>query len=200
MTWIRTIAYGEARGRLKRLYDRIKGPGDAIDNIMLAHSLRPPSLEGHMALYKNVLHHSGNRLPKWLSEAIGLYVSLLNGCAYCAAHHGAGLGRRLGDAERARAIREALEAGAPERLLEGRELALMEYARALTEAPAALTGEAVAALRAAGLDDGEILEANQVIAYFAYANRTVQGLGVTTEGDLLGLSPGGGESDDWGHG
>jgi uncharacterized peroxidase-related enzyme len=199
MTWIRTIPYAEARGRLKRLYDRIKGPDDAIDNIMLAHGLRPPSLEGHMALYKNVLHHSGNRLPKWLSEAIGLYVSLLNGCAYCVAHHAEGMRRRLGDEDRARAIREALEAGAPEAVLEGRELALMAYARALTEAPAALTEEAVAALRAAGLDDGEILEANQVVAYFAYANRTVQGLGVTTEGDVLGLSPGAGESDDWGH-
>ncbi len=76
----------------------------------------------------------------------------------------------------------------------------MTYARALTEAPAGLAEEAVAALRAAGLDDGEILEANQVVAYFAYANRTVQGLGVTTEGDVLGLSPSGDQSDQWGHG
>ncbi len=199
MTWIHTIPYSEARGRLKRLYDRIKGPDDDIDNIMIAHSLRPPTLEGHMALYKNVLHHSGNRLPKWLSEALGLYVSLLNGCAYCVAHHGEGLRRRLGDEARAGAIVSALEAGAPEHAFAGAELALMAYARALTEAPAALTEAAVAGLRAAGLDDGEILEANQVIAYFAYANRTVQGLGVSTEGDLLGLSPSAAEGDDWRH-
>jgi uncharacterized protein YciW len=37
-------------------------------------------------------------------------------------------------------------------------------------------------MRAAGLTDGEILEVNQVAAYFAYANRTVSGLGVTTHG------------------
>lgn len=36
-------------------------------------------------------------------------------------------------------------------------------------------------LRAAGLDDGQILEANQVIAYFAYVNRVVDGLGVELE-------------------
>ena len=56
-------------------------------------------------------------------------------------------------------------------------------------------------MRAAGFDDGEILEINQVVAYFAYANRTVQGLGVTTRGDVLGLSPP--DSDDgagWRHG
>ena len=47
----------------------------------------------------------------------------------------------------------------------------------------------LATLRAAGLDDGEILEVNQVTSYFAYVNRTVLGLGVTAEGDVLGLSP-----------
>ena len=45
------------------------------------------------------------------------------------------------------------------------------------------------ALRAAGADEGEILEANQVCAYFNYSNRLLNGLGVTTEGDTLGLSP-----------
>jgi uncharacterized protein YciW len=55
-------------------------------------------------------------------------------------------------------------------------------------------------MRAAGFDDGEILEINQVVAYFAYANRTVLGLGITTEGDVLGLSPGNAESpEDWSH-
>ncbi len=41
MTWITTIPYKEATGALKRLYERIKGPDDNVDNIMLAHSLRP---------------------------------------------------------------------------------------------------------------------------------------------------------------
>ena len=40
------------------------------------------------------------------------------------------------------------------------------------------------ALREAGWDDGEILEINQVCAYFAYANRTVLGLGCSTEGEM----------------
>ncbi len=59
----------------------------------------------------------------------------------------------------------------------------------------------MAALRQAGLGDGEILEINQVVSYFAYANRTVLGLGVSTRGDALGLSPGDSERpDDWRHG
>ena len=48
----------------------------------------------------------------------------------------------------------------------------------------------------AGIDDGEILEVNQVTAYFCYANRTVLGLGTTTEGDELGLSPGNNDNPD----
>jgi len=35
-------------------------------------------------------------------------------------------------------------------------------------------------------DDGEILEVNQVCAYFNYSNRLLNGLGVDTEGDTVG--------------
>ena len=200
MTWIATIAYDDAEGPLRRLCDRVKGPGDHVDNIMQAHSLRPHSMEGHMALYKSVLHHARNLLDRWLLEALGVYVSLLNGCGYCVEHHFTGMCRLLGDNARGTAIRSALEAGAPERVFEGPELALMRYASRLTRAPATVTADDIALLRAVGLDDGRILEANQVIAYFGYANRTVLGLGVTTDGDILGLAPDNlDDRDDWSH-
>jgi alkanesulfonate monooxygenase SsuD/methylene tetrahydromethanopterin reductase-like flavin-dependent oxidoreductase (luciferase family) len=80
-----------------------------------------------------------------------------------------------------------------------RERAILAYARQLTVAPAAITESDLDAMRGVGLDDGEILEANQVVAYFAYANRTVLGLGVTTHGDVLGFSPPDSASDDWRH-
>ena len=41
-------------------------------------------------------------------------------------------------------------------------------------------------LRESGLDDGQILEANQIICYFNHANRTLNGLGLTTQGDTVG--------------
>lgn len=200
MTWINIVSYREATGRLRKLYDRVKGPDDNVDNIMMAHSLRPHSMEGHMALYKNVLHHSANKLPKSLLETLGVYVSLLNGCAYCVEHHFQGLQRLLGDEERGHAIRGALESGRPEEALMGRELSAANYARALTLDPRSLGERDVQELRNAGLDDGEILEINQVVSYFAYANRMVLGLGINTEGDEIGLSPN--DSDDpgnWSH-
>ncbi len=40
-----------------------------------------------------------------------------------------------------------------------------------------------------------------MVSYFAYANRTVLGLGVNTDGDVLGLSPGDNDDpDNWSHG
>lgn len=205
MSWIETIDYARAEGRLKKIYDRVKGPDGNVDNILMAHSLRPHSLDGHMTLYKNVLHHSANKLPKWLLETIGTYVSLLNDCHYCVDHHYAGLRRLLDDSERAGAIRSALDSSQPQNAmadghLSARDVAALDYAALLTRTPSAVSENHIQALRAAGFDDGEILEINQVTAYFAYANRTVLGLGVNTQGDELGLSPN--DSDDpnnWGH-
>ena len=39
----------------------------------------------------------------------------------------------------------------------------------------------VQTMREAGLDDAEILDANQVTSYFAYANRVADGLGIQLE-------------------
>ena len=100
-----------------------------------------------------------------------------------------GLKRLLKDDARADAIYNALAAREPERAFSGKELALLRYVRKLTQAPQFVVEDDIRAARAAGADDGEILEANQVCAYFNYSNRLLNGLGVSTEGDVLGLSP-----------
>lgn len=201
MAWIETIPYAAATGTLKRLYDRVKGPDDNVDNIMMMHSLRPHSMEGHMGLYKRVLHHTGNTVPKWFLETLGVWVSALNACDYCVEHHFAGLQRLLDDETHSRSIRVALEnhdiASAP---LSNKEKLAMDYAKALTLNPAQLSEQYIKDLRFAGWTDGEILEINQVTAYFCYANRTVLGLGCSTQGDILGLSPNASaQPDNWNH-
>ena len=200
MSWINTISYPESTGELRQLYDKLKGPGDNVDNIMLAHSLRPHSMVGHMALYKNVLHHRGNTIPKWFLEAIGVYTSLLNRCAYCVEHHSAGLARLLRNSSRSEAIRSALENEDLSAAFNAAQVAALAHVAKLTQKPAEVEAGDIAALRVAGWDDGQILEINQVTSYFNYANRTVLGLGVSTEGDELGLSPSDSENpDNWSH-
>ena len=200
MSWIDIVTKQQAEGRLRELYERVAGPGGHVDNILQIHSLRPHTLEAHMALYKSVLHHSANKLPKWLLETIGVYVSLLNGCTYCVEHHFAGLGRLLKDDNRLREVRHALQTGVFEKAFEQREQMILDYARQLTRSPGEVRETSIEKMCAAGLDDGEILEVNQVVSYFAYVNRTVLGLGVTTKGDTLGLSPNdSADPENWQH-
>ncbi len=76
----------------------------------------------------------------------------------------------------------------------------LQYVRKLTENPAQVTDADINSLRENGWSDGEILEINQVSAYFAYANRTVLGLGINTDGEFLGLSPGDSvDAENWKH-
>lgn len=189
MSWIDIVSKEQATGRLRELYDRVAGPDGHVDNVLQTQGLRPHTLEGHMALYKSVLHHSGNKLPRWLLETVGVYVSLLNGCAYCVKHHFAGLSRLLKNDDRLREIRRALETGVFEKAFQEQDQAILDYARQLTQSPNEIDKSAIERMRATGLEDGKILEVNQVVSYFAYVNRTVLGLGVTIEGDTLGLSP-----------
>jgi uncharacterized peroxidase-related enzyme len=66
-----------------------------------------------------------------------------------------------------------------------RERSMQAYALALTAESGRMSRATLDAMREAGLDDGAILEANQVVAYFAYANRVVEGLGVELEPHML---------------
>ncbi|MEX0340020.1 MAG: carboxymuconolactone decarboxylase family protein [Arenibacterium sp.] len=201
MSWIRTIPFDAATGKLRKLYERVTGPGNNVDNIMMAHSLRPHSMEGHMAIYKNVLHHASNTIPKWFLEALGVYVSVMNGCSYCVEHHFAGMKRLMQDDTKANALRRAAESGAvAEMPLSKAEQRAMLYAEKLTRRPQDMVETDVQTLRDAGWEDGEILEINQVVSYFSYANRTVLGLGCSTAGDDIGLSPNNSDDpDDWSH-
>jgi len=187
--WIKSISPEDAEGRLARLYASVRRKDGGVDNILRAHSLRPRGIEGHMALYRSALHAPEVSLDARERELVGVVVSRLNGCRYCVAHHQVGLARHVGDeAEAARLVEAALEGGAD---LNARERALTGYARKLTEAPGRMTEADLEPLREVGLDDASILDLNQVVAYFAYANRTILGLGVSTDGEPLGEHAGG---------
>ena len=58
---------------------------------------------------------------------------------------------------------------------------MLDYAEKLTRTPGAMREADIEALRTKGLADRDILDVNQVVAYFAYVNRVADGLGVTTD-------------------
>jgi uncharacterized peroxidase-related enzyme len=199
MTWIKTIKYKEADTKLLKLYNQVKGPDDNVDNIMLAHSLRPHTMQGHMTLYKYTLHHPQNTVEKWFLECIGVYVSLLNKCHYCVDHHFAGMSKLIGDKQKAERIKSELKSANYQQLNQ-QQVRALEYASLLTLSPSELESNIIDEMRSVGWSDGQILEINQVAAYFNYANRTVLGLGVDIEGDIIGLSPNNSDDlNDWTH-
>lgn len=189
MSWIHIIPFDKATGKLKSIYAKIKGPNNQIDNVLGIHSLRPHTLTGHVSLYKNTLHHASNTFPNWFLELLGTYTSFINKCEYCYEHHFAGMKRFLNDDAKAANIKQHIENNTLASILSDKEMILVKYAHKLTFSASDLTLEDIEEIRSFGYDDGEILEVNQVVSYFNYANRTVLGLGVTTNGEVLGLSP-----------
>ncbi|MZR29562.1 carboxymuconolactone decarboxylase family protein [Sneathiella litorea] len=184
MTWIRTIPLEQADGPLKNIYERIKGEDGELDTVMVAHSLRPHLMEGHRILSQKILNNSANALEKWKLDTIGVYVSLLNGCDYCAEYYYKELRKRLDDEDASSRLWSALKADQPDRVLSGADLAMILYANLLTTRPNQIAVNMIDELRNSGISDGEILEINQAVSYFSYVNRTVLGLGVYDKSDI----------------
>jgi len=65
--------------------------------------------------------------------------------------------------------------------LGARRDAILNYAEKLSLRPAEVGREDVDALRAVGLEDADVLALAEVVAYYAYANRLADGLGVALE-------------------
>ncbi len=184
--WIEMISDDEASAELLEVLKLARTPHGTVDNVMRVHSLRPNTMKAHVLLYRAALHDAANTLPMWLQETISSYVSTLNKCAYSYANHWSNARHLIDDDARADMIEEAMQSRRPEAVFDGAELALMRYAEKLTLHPGDIERRDVDAMKEAGLDDGQILEANQIIGYFNYVNRQLNGLGVTTDGDIVG--------------
>ena len=184
--WIKMVSDEDASEELLDVLKLARTPHGTVDNVMRVHSLRPNTMRGHVVLYRAALHDDANTIPMWFQETISSYVSMLNDCPYSLANHWANAKHLMGDDAKADKVEAALRARTPESVFEGAELALLQYTEKLTLRPGEMVQADVEALKAAGVDDGEILEANQIIGYFNYVNRCLNGLGVTTDGDIVG--------------
>ncbi len=185
--WIKMLSDDEADGRLKELLDKARTPHGTVDTVMRVHSLRPETMIGHVTLYRSVLHSDDNVLPFWFLEVVASYTSILNDCTYSLTHHFTNVRKLLQDQTRSDRIFVALKAQRPEDEFSGKDLALLRYAGKLTTDVGKIVKSDIEALRIAGCEDGEILEVNQVCAYFNYSNRLLNGLGATTDDDVIGF-------------
>ena len=92
----------------------------------------------------------------------------------------------LGNTKRAEEIRAALRTQKFQNVFDKKEIAILKYSQKLTQNVREMEESDVKKLKKRGCDDGEILEVNQVVAYFNYSNRLLNGLGVSLDGDKIG--------------
>jgi|TARA_B110000263_G_C15023341_1_gene380567 uncharacterized peroxidase-related enzyme len=184
--WIQMIQPEAAEGKLRDVYAAVTSPHGTVDNVMKVHSLQPKTMLGHLQLYKSILHNPDMTLSVGFLEIVASYTSMINNCAYSLTHHFNNARHLMADDARAERVFQALERNEPAAEFSGRELALLNYSAELTRNVGGITQSEVTNAKNEGCSDQEILEVNQVVAYFNYSNRVLNGLGVTTEGDVVG--------------
>lgn len=92
-------------------------------------------------------------------------------------HHRRGLRRLLRDDE----LLAAVETDWRTAPLSPARQAMLAFAVKLTHEPGAMSGDDAGELRRVGFSDRDILDIVEVTAYYAYANRIADGLGISTE-------------------
>lgn len=81
MAWIRTVPEGEARGRLKEIYDAALKRAGKVFQILKVQSLRPKTLESSLDLYVKAMLRPSD-LSRTRREMLAVVVSKTNHCHY----------------------------------------------------------------------------------------------------------------------
>ena len=177
MAWIETVGWEESEGELRAAYDwQAASLGEPAEFTMLG-SLYPAIVEERLRLYRTV-----EGCPSGLSQierqAAALVTSAINGTDHCAS----GLRLKLASLGLAEGTIAAIVA-APSEVSTGDERfdAILTHAAKLTRHPTEMTEADVEALRAVGLSDLDVLDLNNMVAYYNYINRVVMGLGLRSE-------------------
>jgi alkylhydroperoxidase domain protein len=133
----------------------------------------PDILEARTRTDKDIFYNTSSGLPRAERELAAAATSRTNGCIYCAsvhARHAITYSKRSDDVQR------LLDTGVSADLGE-RWNAIVAASVALAATPIAFGPEHVTRLRAAGLDDAEIIDVINGAAFFNWANRLMLSLG-----------------------
>jgi uncharacterized peroxidase-related enzyme len=174
--WIASISPEQASGVLADAYRSQLDKLGHVTALTQIGSLYPEIVATRLRLYE-VAESAPSRIPAWARRAIALLTSVLNGCKFCTVGHTRGL-IEAGHAELADAIRLS-----PDTASSGDAAvdALLTYTRRLVQHPGEIAEADIQALRDAGWSDLDILDVNNLSAYYSYINRVATGLGLTRE-------------------
>jgi uncharacterized peroxidase-related enzyme len=175
--WVTTVAWDEADGTLKEAYDwQAERLGEPTEFTMLG-SLYPDIVMERLRLYRSV-EGCPSALDGSERQLAAYVTSLLNGTTHCASGLRVKLRTLAVDADVLVAIETNPTAPATG---DDRLDAILAYAALLTSEPRSVDANHVDALRAVGLSDLDIVDLNNIVAYYNYINRVANGLGLFTE-------------------
>lgn len=156
----RIAAVTQATGKAKELLDGVKMAMGSTPNIFTTFANAPAALEAYLnflaALAKGVL-------DKKLQEQLAVTVAGYNGCNYCASAH-IFLGGKAGIG------RAELVANSKGQSGDGKTQAAINFARALLEKRGKVSDADLAAIRAAGFGDEEVIEILTHVALNTFTN------------------------------
>jgi alkylhydroperoxidase domain protein len=133
----------------------------------------PDILEARTRTDKDIFFNTSSGLPRAERELAAAAASRHNGCIYCASVHAR---HAITYSRRAEDVQRLLDMGVGADLGE-RWNAIVAASVALTATPIAFGPAHVTRLRAAGLDDAEIVDVINGAAFFNWANRLMLSLG-----------------------
>jgi len=138
--------------------------------LVLAHDVE--TLKVRSPLFNTIMYNKDG-LGRAERELGALAASIVNRCVFCAAVHAT----RHAQLTKSEDITDSIFMSGEAALLEPRDQAVYDFALQLSQTPSAASAEQVDALRAAGLDDLEILDLVLSSSLFGWANRLMHVLG-----------------------
>ncbi len=157
---IPAIAHADAQGTVKDMLDSAKKAMGMVPNLLRVAAQSPAALQGMLGLMGAVEHGT---LGRKLGEQIALAVAERNGCDYCLSAHTA-IGRHAGLSAADLAQARDGHAAGP------KAEAAMRFAIGVVEQRGHVSDADLAAARAAGLSNGEIVEVIAHVAVNTFTN------------------------------
>lgn len=143
-----------------------------LPNLFKTYAHHPPLLEANWHKVKVVMMDGS--LSRKVKETIAVLVSKDNSCAYCVASHTKALNALGVTDDELAGIEKDLDSSD----FSAREKALIRFARQANSNPTRIPEPDVAALRATGASDAEIVEALGVMELFTAFNKFLDALEV----------------------
>jgi uncharacterized peroxidase-related enzyme len=151
---------------LRVVWDKCVSKLGFVPNVFSAYSLRPERLRSFMRMY-NELMLAPSGLSKLEREMVAVVVSSANRCYYCLVAHGAAVRQLSGDPE----LGEMMALNYRVAQLDPRQRAMLDFAWKMTATPWLVEDADRAALRAVGLNEADIFDLAETVAFFNLSNR-----------------------------